>query len=104
MLEYDRIAMPKGIDVSKTNGFHEYIFCQDWHSLKLNLRFQSKVCNGCHDLVLKAINFNDVAVVTVKGKDYRIHFLYMSKDYVINLSRNAELSRIVENIKIHYHI
>ena len=25
----------------------------------------------------KVINFNDVAVVSVKGSDYRIHFMYM---------------------------
>ena len=25
------------------------------------------------------MNFNDVAIVSVKGSDYRIHFWYMSK-------------------------
>ena len=36
--------------------------------------------NGCHDLMLKAMNFNDFLVISFKGNDYRIHFLYMSKD------------------------
>ena len=32
------------------------------------------LCNGCHDLMEKAMSFNDVAIVSVKGGDYRIHF------------------------------
>ena len=28
----------------------------------------------------KALNFNDVAIVSMKGSDYRIRFWYMSKD------------------------
>ena len=33
----------------------------------------------------KAINFNDVAIVYVKGSAYRIHFWYMSKDDAISI-------------------
>ena len=29
----------------------------------------------------KAMNFNDVAIVYIKGNDYRIHFCYMSKKF-----------------------
>ena len=38
------------------------------------------LCNGSHDLIQKAMNFNDVAIIYVKGSAYRIHFWYMSKD------------------------
>ena len=37
------------------------------------------------------MNFNDVTIVFVKGKDYRIHFWYMSKGdaaiSIINLNK-----------------
>ena len=36
--------------------------------------YEPYLCNGCHDLKQKAINFNDVAIVFVKGINYRIHF------------------------------
>ena len=39
----------------------------------------------------KAINFNDVAVVSIKGSDYRIHFWYMTKNDAINLLHNSWL-------------
>ena len=29
----------------------------------------------CHDLMQKTMNSNDVAIVSVKGSDYRIHRL-----------------------------
>ena len=38
-----------------------------------------------------AINFNDVAIVSIKGRDYRIHFWYMSKDDAINIMNNSNL-------------
>ena len=38
------------------------------------------------------MNFNDVAIVSVKGSDYRIHFWYMSKDDVINIMKNFHLN------------
>ena len=40
----------------------------------------------------KAMNFNDAAIVSVKGNDYRIHFWYMSKDDAINIINNSDLS------------
>ena len=41
----------------------------------------------------KAMNFHDVAIVSVKGSDYRIHFCYMSKDNAINIMNNSNLNR-----------
>ena len=40
----------------------------------------------------KAMSFNDVAIVSVKISDYRIHFWYMSKDDLINIINNSNLS------------
>ena len=46
--------------------------------------YEPYLCSGCHDLMQKAMNFNDVAIVSIKGNYYRIHFWYMSKDDAIN--------------------
>ena len=35
------------------------------------------------------MNCNDVAIVSIKGSDYRIHFWYMSKNNTINLLTNS---------------
>ena len=36
--------------------------------------------------------FNDVAIVSVKGSDYRIHFWYSSKDDAITVMKNSNLN------------
>ena len=38
------------------------------------------------------MNFNDIAITSVKGSDYRNHFWYISKDDAINLIKNSSLN------------
>ena len=40
----------------------------------------------------KAINFNDVPIVSIKRNDYRIHFWYMSKDEAISIMHSSSLN------------
>ena len=37
------------------------------------------------------MNFNDVAIVSIKGNDYRIRFWYISKNDAIALMTNSNL-------------
>ena len=46
--------------------------------LDKGFKYEPYLCSGCHDLMQTAINFNDVAIVSIKGSDYRIHFWYIS--------------------------
>ena len=46
------------------------------------------LCNGCHDLMQRAMKWNDVAIVPVKKINYRIHFWYINKDDVIYIIKN----------------
>ena len=46
------------------------------------------LCNSCHDLMQKAMSFNNAAIVYVKWSAYRIHFSYMSKNDAINIMNN----------------
>ena len=44
------------------------------------------------------MNFNDDAILSLKGNDYRIHFCYMSKDEAIHLLKNTDLKGKVEHL------
>ena len=46
---------------------------------------------GCHDLMQKAVGFNNIAIVYIKGSAYRINFWYMSKDDAINIMNGSNL-------------
>ena len=39
----------------------------------------------------KAMNFNDVPIVYLKGNAYRFHFWYISKDDAISMMNNSNL-------------
>ena len=92
MLEYDRIDISEGIDINKTNASKECNICHYWYFLSKNFNYEPYLCNGCHDLMQKAMNFNDVAIVSVNGRNFRNHFWFMSKDDVINIMNNPNLN------------
>ena len=77
MLEYDRI---EGIDIKKTSASKECDICHYSYFLDKGFKYEQYLCNGFHDLMQKAMNFDDVAIVSIKGNDYRIHSWYMRKD------------------------
>ena len=56
------------------------------------IKYEPYLYNGCHDLMQKVMNFNFVAIVSVKRSDYRIRFLYMSKNDAINIMKNSDLN------------
>ena len=85
MLEYDRIDISEGFDINKANASKECNICHYWYFLDKGFKYKRYLCNGCHYLMRKAMNFNDVAVVSVKGADYRIHFWCMSRDSGLTL-------------------
>ena len=83
MLEYNRIDISEGIDVNKTNLSKECDICHYWYFKDIGFKYEPYLCNGCHDLMQKAMSFNDVAV--------RINFWYMSKDDAINIMNGSIL-------------
>ena len=90
MLEYDRIDISEGIGVNKlSDKSRECDICHYWYFLDKNFTYQPHLCKRCHDLMQKAMSFNDVAIVSIKGNDYRIHFWYMSKDHAISIIHNS---------------
>ena len=60
--------------------------------LDKNFSYEPYLCNGCHDLMQKAMSFKNVAIVSIRGNDYRIHFCYISKSDAIILMTNSNLN------------
>ena len=61
-------------------------------NLPLKLQTEPYLCNARINLMHKAMNFNDVSIVSVKGSDYETHFCYMSGDDAINIMKNSHLN------------
>ena len=58
MLEYERIDISEGIDVNKTNLSKECDICHYWYFKDIGFKYEPYLCNGCHDLMQKAMSFN----------------------------------------------
>ena len=55
MIYDDRIDVSAGIDVNKTSASKECDVCHYWHFLNYSYKFQTNVCNRCHDLLMISI-------------------------------------------------
>ena len=93
MLEYDRIDISEEIDINETNASKECKMCHYWYFKDIGFKYEPCLCDGCHGLMQKAMNFNDVAIASIKGSDQRIHFLYKGKDDAINIMNNSNLNK-----------
>ena len=104
MLEYDRIDFSEGIDINKRGASKECDICHYCYFLDKNFKQGPYVFNGCHDLMQKAMNFNDFAIVFVKGSDQRIHFWYMSNNDVINITKHSNLNEKSGSLQFFFFI
>ena len=91
MLEYDRINILEGINVGQARLSKECDICHYWYFKDIGFKCEQYLCNGCHDLMQKAVGFNNVVIVYIKGSAYQIHFWYMSKDDAINIMNGSDL-------------
>ena len=91
MLEYNRIDISEGVDANKTSLSKECNICHYWYIKDIGFKYEPYLCNGCHDLMQKALSFINVVIIYVKGSAYRINFWYMSKDDAINIMKSSNL-------------
>ena len=91
MVEYDRIDISEGADVTKINLSKECELCHYWFSKDIGFKYEPYLCNGCQNLMQKAMSFNNIAIMYVKKSAYRIRFWYMSKDDTINIMNGSNL-------------
>ena len=91
MIEYKRTDISEGFDINKTNLSKECDICCYWYFKNIGFKYEPYLCNGCYDLLQKAMNFNNIAIVYVKENAYRIDCWYISKDDAINIMNGSIL-------------
>ena len=94
MLYYDRTDVSERIYVNKASGnLKNY-----WYLLNYSYKFQANVCNRCHDLLMMSINFGDIAILNIKGPDYRCIISLISTNEAIKLLQNVDLTEKRETL------
>ena len=71
-----------------------------WYFLNYSFKFQPNVCNRFHDLLIMYINLSNIAILNIKGFDYRCIISLISKNEAKNLMQYADLTeKKVEHYK-----
>ena len=84
----------KYMKIKFNSASKECHICHYWYLLDKAFKYEPYLCNRCLDLMQKAMNFNDVAIVSAEENYCRIHFWYMCKGGTINIMKNANLNEI----------
>ena len=66
--------------------------CHYWHFLNFSCKFQPNVNIRYHGLLIMSVNLSDIAILNIKGSDYRSVISLISKSEAINLMQNADLT------------
>ena len=69
MLYFDKIDISEEIDVNKKIKRVPYL-SQLVFFLNKVFKFQTNVCNRCHDLLMMSMNLRDTAILNIKSADY----------------------------------
>ena len=90
MLEYDRIDISEGIDVNKCEDTsRKCSLCQYYCFVNKNFNYQRYLCDGCHDMSIKANSMQNLAIIYHRGNAYRVNFVFISKNDAFNLMKNS---------------
>ena len=92
MLEYDRIDVNEGIDFTKNKLISkECWLCNHWYFVNKNFNYQKNMCDGCHDMSIKANSMHNLAIGYNNNNNnaYRLISTFMSKNYALNLIKNV---------------
>ena len=90
MLEYDRINLCEGIDVNKCEETsRKCSLCQYYYFLNKNFNYQRHLCDGCHDMSVKALSMQHLTIIYHNVYAYRVNYLFMSKNDAFNLIKNS---------------
>ena len=71
MLLYEKIFVSKEININKLNKSKECIICHYWYFKRIGYKFETYVCNKCHDILIMAYELENIAMLNVKRVDYR---------------------------------
>ena len=90
MISYKRIDCSESIYLSGSKKGVKCMIC-GYSYFKDTFKYQSYVCNGCHDFSMTVINLSDFFILNIKGVDYKIYIVSVDKKDAVNILNNSEL-------------
>ena len=79
------------IDTNKTSASKECILSHYWYFKDVGFKFEPHVCNKCHDVLMTAYELKNIAILNVKGVDFRCILWGISRDEAVNRLNDSVL-------------
>ena len=89
MLQYKKIDVSEGIYINKTTASKQCMLCHYWYFKDVEFKFEPHVCNKCHDILMTAYELKDIAILNVKGVNFRFTLWSISRDEAVNRLNNS---------------
>ena len=99
MLQYKKLDVSEEIDNNKTSASKECMLCHYWYFKDVGFRSEPHVCNKCHDVLITAYDLKNIAILKVKGVDFRCILRGISRDEAVNSLNNYVLEDELVQIK-----
>ena len=91
MFQHEKIDVSGGTDSNKTSALKEYMISHYWYFKDVGFKFESYVCNKCHDVLMATYELKNIAILTAKGVDYRCISWGIRKTEAISRLSNSVL-------------
>ena len=91
MVQYEKISISEGIDRNKTSTSKECMLCHYWCFTDLGFKFEPHVCIKWQDVLMTAYELKNMAILIVKGVDFRCIFGGISRDDAVSRLNNSVL-------------
>ena len=67
------------------------MLCHNWYFKDVGFKFEPHVCNKSHDVLMTAYELKNIAILNVKGVDFRCILWGIGKDEAVSRLNNSVL-------------
>ena len=90
IIRYDRADASESIEIINTSVSKKCINFHYLYFLDNGFRFESSVCNVCHDVLMMSIDIGSMVPLNVSGIGYCFIIVGISKSEAINLLKHID--------------
>ena len=89
MLQYVKIDVLEGIDINKARASKVCMLCHYWYFKDVGYKSELHFCDKCYDVLTTVYELKNIAILNVKGSDYRCILRIISKNEAVNILNNS---------------
>ena len=69
----------------------EYMLCHYWYFEGVGFKLEPHICNKCDYVLMTAYELKNIAIINIKGVDFRCILSVISRDEAVNMLNNSVL-------------